>query len=142
MWTNMIMNMIDGFILIGVIAVCVSCYMLAKLYYDNKLLMLIKKLNHEKEMQDISWKHKVEWENKMTEAYQYANKVHKQYSELETKVGTLWKNKDCIPALDLNRIALLHLLLSGSPEALTPEMLKDEVEKVKKSYELLKDYVK
>lgn len=76
MWTNM--SMINGFILIGVIAVCVCCYMLAKLYYDN----------------------------------------------------------------NLNRIAFLHLLLSGSPEALTPEMLKDEVEKVKKSYELLKDYVK
>lgn len=42
----------------------------------------------------------------------------------------------------MNRIALLHLLLSGSKEAITPDVLENEVEKVKKSYEIIKDYVK
>ncbi len=140
MWINI--NLIGGFVLVGVIAVCICCFMLAKLYYESKSDILAKKLQHEKELQNAAWEHKVEWEQRMTEAYQLANKVHEKYSELETKVVTLWNGKDCIPTLDLNRIALLHLLLSGSPEALTPKMLKEEVENVKKSYELLKDYVK
>lgn len=87
------------------------------------------------------WSRKIVWEKNIVEnkLVEDAKRISK---EREEKVDKLWNNRDKIPQLDMNRIALLHLLLSGSKEAITPDVLENEVEKVKKSYEIIKDYVK
>lgn len=96
-------------------------------------------LAHEEKMKKDEWERKVEWEKIISEK----NEARKLSKEREEKVDKLWDEKDKIPQLDLNRVALLHLLLSGSnKEGVTPETLKKEVDKVKKTYEIIKDYVK
>ena len=56
--------------------------------------------------------------------------------DLKEEIG---KKQDKPSPLDLNRIAMLHLLLSGHKEPLSAENLDDEIKKVEKTYQLLKD---
>lgn len=108
----------------------------------HKRKMLNMEQEHEKKLQSDNWERKMQWEEKVAENYRSTNKIRNDNEDLKNKVEELWKSKDIIPPLDLNRIALLHLLLTDSKKALTPDILQKEVDKVKKSYELLRDYVK
>ena len=54
----------------------------------------------------------------------------------------LWEKRNAITPPDLNRIALLHLILSGNKEGITAENLEKEIDKVKKSYKIIEQYLK
>lgn len=93
---------------------------------------------HEMAMKKIEWEQKKEWEDKIN-----GNLQDRDYSQIEKKLEDLkeeiGKKQDKPSPLDLNRIAMLHLLLSGYKEPLSAENLDEEIKKVEKTYQLLKD---
>ena len=128
--------------IVGIFAIMVVIFLIDYIFvlkykYGYKIVEL--KLSHEEKMKKDEWERKVEWEKIISEK----NEARKLSKEREEKVDKLWDDKDKTPQPDLNRVALLHLLLSGSnKEGVTPETLKKEVDKVKNTYEIIKDYVK
>lgn len=63
----------------------------------------------------------------------------KEKDELKKRVDELWEKRNNITPLDMNRIALLHLVLCGSKEGITAENLEKEIEKTKQTYEIIKN---
>ena len=90
---------------------------------------------YEMAMKKTEWEQKKLWEDKINE-----NLQNRDYSQIIKDLNDLKeKIKEKPNPLDLNRIAMLHLLLSGHKEPLSAENLDDEIKKVEKTYQLLKD---
>lgn len=123
---------------IGLVFFLVVCARVLKYKYECDYKIAALNLSHEEKMKEKEWERKVKWENIIADK----SEVRRMVKDREKKVDKLWDDRDKTTQLDLNRVAFVHLLLSGSKEAITPETLEKEVEKVKKSYEIIKDYVK
>ena len=135
-----------GMCIIAII-VCISIGII--LYYWKKIIdsnnkskenMLEFKTSHEKAMKELEWRKKMEWEDRIAKRNE-----EKNISQIEEKLNKLKeeveKKQDKPSSLDLNRIAMLHLLLSGHKESLSAENLDEEIKKVEKTYQLLKDKI-
>ena len=111
---------------------------IANSYNKSKEKQLELDTSHEMAMKIIEWEQKKEWEDKIN-----GNLQNRDYSQIEKKLEDLkeeiGKKQDKPSPLDLNRIAMLHLLLSGYKEPLSAENLDEEIKKVEKTYQLLKD---
>lgn len=87
---------------------------------------------------------KQEWEkliNAKLEKKEDENWI-KEKNELKKRVDELWEKRNAIAPVDMNRIALLHLVLSGNKEGITAENLEKEIDKIKKSYKIIEQYLK
>ena len=135
-----------GMCIIAII-VCISIGII--LYYWKKVIdsnnkrkenMLELKTSHEKGRKELEWRKKMEWEDRIAKKNE-----EKNISQIEEKLNKLKeeveKKQDKPSPLDLNRIAMLHLLLSGHKESLSAENLDEEIKKVEKTYQLLKDKI-
>lgn len=105
--------------------------------------MLKIKLQYEIDKKEKEFNQKIRWEEfiKWKIEVKKDEELQKEKNELKKRVDELWAKRHEITPLDMNRIALLHLILSGNKESITAENLEKEIDKVKKSYEIIKNYL-
>lgn len=114
-------------------------------YWTNRKNFLDMNLKHEIALKEKEWELKIIWENMITEKLVSTDQDERQkeVKELKEKVDKLYKKQDEIPQIDLNRIAMLHLLLSEKKiENISAETLDDEIEKAKKTYNMITKFLK
>ena len=105
--------------------------------------MLKIKLQYEIDKKEKEFNQKIRWEEFIKKIIETKKdeESQKEKNELKKRVDALWEKRHEIAPLDMNRIALLHLILSGNKESITADNLEKEIDKVKKSYEIIKNYL-
>lgn len=130
-------------VICGTVIVCLGIILYAwKKIIDsnNKSKERLLELNtlHEMVMKKVEWEQKMEWEKVISDNLD--SKLQKELEKLKENIQKEKDDKEKLSSLmDLNRATLLHILLSESREPLSKEKLEKEIEKVEKTYQLLKD---
>lgn len=130
-----------------IVCVClIVCILIVVLYFRSRnmhkerLLELSQK--HEKDLINLEFSNKKEWEDKINahlkENKEIVDKLEKLKKDIIDEVSNKIKKTNPV---DLNRVAMIHLILSGCKEEITAENLDAEIKKVEKTYQLLKDKV-
>lgn len=134
-----ILILILGILILGILILCISKIIIA--IYDKKTTFMSKQLDHEYEIKVLEFNQKKEWEDIITKKTNQKKDEDwvKEKDELKRKVDELWDKRNNITPLDMNRIALLHLVLCGSKEAITAENMEKEIAKIKETYEIIKN---
>lgn len=109
--------------------------------YIGRIILQKKQLDHEYKIKVLEFDQKKEWEDIITKKTNQKKEEDwiKEKDELKKRVDELWEKRNNITPLDMNRIALLHLVLCGSKEGITAENLEKEIEKTKQTYEIIKN---
>lgn len=130
---------------LALVGVLYFLYRIVLAYLTSKKDVLDMKLKHEIALKDKEWELKMEWEDKVRKKIASAKQDEKEeeQKELVQKVDELWKKRNEIPLIDMNRIALLHLLLlERKSENISTETLDDDVKKIKNTYDILMNFLK
>lgn len=132
------------FISLLVILLIILCVIVFAVVYYVKNNNLRLQYTHELEMKKLEFSQKKEWDEMVADRLKKEEDEDwiKEKNEIKEHVDKLWKEKDEITPLDLKRVTMLHLILCGCKEGITPENMEKEMEKVKKTYEILKEYLK
>lgn len=109
--------------------------------YIGRIILQKGQLDHEYKIKVLEFNQKKEWEDIITKKTNQKKDEDwvKEKDELKRKVDELWDKRNNITPLDMNRIALLHLVLCGSKEAITAENMEKEIAKIKEIYEMIKN---
>lgn len=109
-----------------------------------KTVLLKMRLQHETDMLTQEFAQKQKWQELINTGREKQEDEDwiKEKNEIKKHVDELWEKRNAITPLDMNRIALLHLILSGNKEGITAENLEKEIEKVKKSYKIIEQQLK
>lgn len=109
--------------------------------YIGRIILQKGQLDHEYKIKVLEFNQKKEWEDIITKKTNQKKDEDwvKEKDELKRKVDELWDKRNNITSLDMNRIALLHLVLCGSKEAITAENMEKEIAKIKETYEIIKN---
>lgn len=100
------------------------------------------KNEHEKNLIELEFNNKKEWEE-INNTHLKENKATKEeFEKLKKDILKEVDEKLNKPSqIDMDKVAMIHLLLSGNMEPITAENLDAEIKKVEKTYQLLKDKV-
>lgn len=130
-----------------IVCVClIVCILIVVLYFRSRNMhkerLLKHSQQHEINMVKEEFNNKKEWEE-IINTHLKENKATKEELE-ESKKDIFNKVVEKLnkpSQIDLNKVAMIHLLLSGNMEPITAENLDAEIKKVEKTYQLLKDKV-
>lgn len=96
------------------------------------------KNEHEKNLIELEFRNKKEWEDAINTLYAKKESDEKLKKDILKEVDEKLNKPSQI---DMDKVAMIHLLLSGNMEPITAENLDAEIKKVEKTYQLLKDKV-
>lgn len=129
--------------LLNIVAITIITIFL--IIYMCRIIIVIFTKKHEKGMKELEFKQKKEWESFIMENItkkKEDEETKKMITDYKKKIDDLYENRNKPTPLDMNRISLLHLILSGNKNGITAENLEKEMNKVKESYEIIKNYLK
>lgn len=134
-------NVLIALIVCGTIVFCaLIALIVVNIKHKERLLELSQK--HEKDLINLEFSNKKEWEDKINahlkENKEIVDKLEKLKKDIINEVSSEIKKTNPV---DLNRVAMIHLILSGCKEEITAENLDAEIKKVEKTYQLLKDKI-
>lgn len=109
--------------------------------YIGRIILQKRQLDHEYKIKVLEFNQKKEWEDIITKKTNQKKDEDwiKEKDELKKRVDNLWEKQNNISPVDMNRVALLHLVLCGSKEAITAENMEKEIAKIKGIYEIIKN---
>lgn len=109
--------------------------------YIGRIILQKRQLDHEYKIKVLEFNQKKEWEDIITKKTNQKKDEDwiKEKDELKKRVDNLWEKQNNISPVDMNRVALLHLVLCGSKEAITAENMEKEIAKIKGIYEMIKN---
>lgn len=96
------------------------------------------KNEHEKNLIELEFRNKKEWEEMIQAHYKTKESTEELKKDIIEKVVEKLNKPSQI---DMDKVAMIHLLLSENMEPITAENLDAEIKKVEKTYQLLKDKV-
>ena len=117
------------------------------LIYISKYMQLRVNLAHAEKMKSLEWECKKDWERFLNAR---TDELEKRASEgwikekesFQKLLKELQAKKDSAYPLDIDRIIVLYLLLAARKGSMSPKDLEEEVENLKKSKELIENYLK
>lgn len=98
------------------------------------------RLAHEKEMTVLEWEQKKAWEEFLSQKRN--EQLEKEKRELQKKVEELQQQKASLFLVDVDKFTLLYLVLTQQNKEVSDKMLEQEIEKMKKSYDIVKNFLK
>lgn len=96
------------------------------------------KNEHEKNLIELEFRNKKEREDAINTLYAKKESDEKLKKDILKEVD---EKINKLSQIDMDKVAMIHLLLSGNMEPITAENLDAEIKKVEKTYQLLKDKV-
>ena len=108
--------------------------------YKSKRKMLQAQQIHEIAVMDKKFEQKMQIEELLKPKRD--EEWIKEKDEIKKRLNELWSKRNDVTPLDMKRVTLLHLVLSGKNNDITAENLDEEAEKINKIYEMVKKCVK
>ncbi len=96
------------------------------------------KNEHEKNLIELEFRNKKEREDAINTLYAKKESDEKLKKDILKEVD---EKLNKLSQIDMDKVAMIHLLLSENMEPITAENLDAEIKKVEKTYQLLKDKV-
>ena len=66
----------------------------------------------------------------------------REKNDIKKRLEKLWSKRNDVTPLDMKRVTLLHLILSGKNSDITDENLDEETKKINKTFEMINNYIK
>ena len=107
--------------------------------YKSKRKMLQAQQIHEIAVMDKKFEQKMQIEELLKPKRD--EEWIKEKDEIKKRLNELWSKRNDVTPLDMKRVTLLHLVLSGKNNDITAENLDEEAEKINKIYEMVKKCV-
>lgn len=107
--------------------------------YKSKRKMLQAQQIHEIAVMDKKFEQKLKIEELLKQ--ERDEEWIKEKDEIKKRLNELWSKRNDVTPLDMKRVTLLHLVLSGKNNDITAENLDEEAEKINKIYEMVKKCV-
>lgn len=133
---NISLNLLIAGAIVSLTVIIVACIIC---YFKVKRIKFAQ--SHEKTMKELEFSQKQQWEELMA---QNINEIQfaEEFDTYKKKVDDLETHSQNTTSLDMNKIAVLHLILSGNRGESDAESLEKEIKKVKESYEVIEKYLK
>lgn len=104
--------------------------------YRNRQKMLQIRQSHEIAVMEKKFEQKKAMDELLKQ--ERDNERIEEKNEMKKRLDELWETTP----LDIKRVALLYLVLSGKNVDITTENLDKEMEKIKNAFEMVKKYIK
>lgn len=108
--------------------------------YRNRQKMLQIRQSHEIAVMEKKFEQKKAMEELLKQ--ERDNERIEEKNEMKKRLNELWGKRNETTPLDIKRVALLYLVLSGKNVDITTENLDKEMEKIKNAFEMVKKYIK
>lgn len=133
---NISLNLLIAGAIVSLTVIIVACIIC---YFKVKRIKFAQ--SHEKTMKELEFSQKQQWEELMA---QNINDIQfaEEFDTYKKKVDDLETHSQNTTSLDMNKIAVLHLILSGNRGESDAESLKKEIKKVRESYKVIENYLK
>lgn len=106
-------------------------------YFCGKILQAYQQKCCERKTLEIEFKNKLEWYKVQVDKLKETDDYKKwMQSYVDGRLSGLK------PGLDMDRVALLYLVLTGADRKVSADNLQAEIDKVKNSFEFIKQYLK
>ncbi len=125
-------------ILSFLVVVCVI--VVFAIIYRSKRKMLQAQQIHEIAVMDKKFEQKMQIEELLKPKRD--EEWIREKDEIKKRLDNLWSKRNDVTPLDMKRVTLLHLILSGKNNNITAENLDEEAKKINKIYEMVKECVK
>ena len=125
-------------ILSFLVVVCVI--VVFAIIYRSKRKMLQAQQIHEIAVMDKKFEQKMQIEELLKPKRD--EEWIREKDEIKKRLDNLWSKRNDVTPLDMKRLTLLHLILSGKNNNITAENLDEEAKKINKIYEMVKECVK
>lgn len=124
-------------ILSFLVVVCVI--VVFAIIYRSKRKMLQAQQIHEIAVMDKKFEQKMQIEELLKPKRD--EEWIREKDEIKKRLDDLWSKRNDVTPLDMKRVTLLHLILSGKNNNITAENLDEEAKKIDKIYEMVKKCV-
>lgn len=108
--------------------------------YRNRQKMLQIRQSHEIAVMEKKFEQKKAIDELLKQ--ERDNEWIEEKNEMKKHLDELWKKRNETTPLDIKRVALLYLVLSGKNVDITTENLDKEMEKIENAFEMVKKYIK
>lgn len=135
---SLIWGTLSIMILLFLVAICTISVLV--IIYRGKQKMIQTQQAHEIAVMDKKFEQKQKIEELLKQ--ERDEEWIREKDEIKKRLDELWSKRNDVTPLDMKRVTLLHLVLSGKNNNITAENLDEEAEKINKIYEMVKKCVK
>lgn len=134
---SLIWGTLSIMILLFLVVICISSVLV--IIYRGKQKMIQTQQAHEIAVMDKKFEQKQKIEELLKQ--ERDEEWIREKDEIKKRLDELWSKRNDVTPLDMKRVTLLHLVLSGKNNNITAENLDEEAKKINKIYEMVKKYV-
>lgn len=134
---SLIWGTLSIMILLFLVAICTISVLV--IIYRGKQKMIQTQQAHEIAVMDKKFEQKQKIEELLKQ--ERDEEWIREKDEIKKRLDELWSKRNDVTPLDMKRVTLLHLVLSGKNNNITAENLDEEAKKINKIYEMVKKYV-
>lgn len=134
---SLIWGTLSIMILLFLVVICIISVLV--IIYRGKQKMIQTQQAHEIAVMDKKFEQKLKIEELLKQ--ERDEEWIKEKDEIKKRLNELWSKRNDVTPLDMKRVTLLHLVLSGKNKDITAENLDEEAEKINKIYEMVKKCV-
>lgn len=135
---SLIWGTLSIMILLFLVVICIISVLV--IIYRGKQKMIQTQQAHEIAVMDKKFEQKLKIEELLKQ--ERDEEWIKEKDEIKKRLNELWSKRNDVTPLDMKRVTMLHLVLSGKNNDITAENLDEEAEKINKIYEMVKKCVK
>lgn len=135
---SLIWGTLSIMILLFLVVICTISVLV--IIYRGKQKMIQTQQAHEIAVMDKKFEQKMQIEELLKKAQD--NEWIKEKDDIKKRLDELWSKRNDVTPLDMKRVTLLHLILTGKNNNITAENLDEEAKKINKIYEMVKECVK
>lgn len=121
-------------ILLSLIVICILV-----IIYRGKQKIIQTKQVHEIAVMDKKFEQKMKIEELLKK--EQDDEWIREKDDIKKRIDELWSKRNDVTPLDMKRVILFHLILSGKNNDITVENLDEEAKKINKNYEIVKKYI-
>lgn len=134
---SLIWGTLSIMILLFLVVICISSVLV--IIYRGKQKMIQTQQAHEIAVMDKKFEQKLKIEELLKPKRD--EEWIREKDEIKKRLDDLWSKRNDVTPLDMKRVTLLHLILSGKNNNITAENLDEEAKKINMIYEMVKKCV-
>ena len=125
-------------ILLFLVVICIISVLV--IIYRGKQKIILAQQVHEIAVMDKKFEQKMKIEELLKQ--ERDDEWIREKDDIKKRLEELWSKRNDVTPLDMKRVTLLHLILSGKNSDITDENLDEEAKKINKTFEMIKNYIK